>query len=85
MPSIAAVETLHHNLDPNIPLILGSDPKDGKGRGIVSRPVIMQQENLEFALLCQLGRHGEDVQVRLMEQAIISSPLEDYIPEQVAR
>ena len=32
----AAVETLHHNLDPNIPLILGSDPKDGKGRGIVS-------------------------------------------------
>ena len=32
----AAVETLHHNLDPNVPLILGSDPKDGKGRGIVS-------------------------------------------------
>jgi len=32
----AAVETLHHNLDPSIPLILGSDPKDGKGRGIVS-------------------------------------------------
>ena len=32
----AAVETLHHNLDPEIPLILGSDPKDGKGRGIVS-------------------------------------------------
>ena len=30
------METLHHNLDPNIPLILGSDPKDGKGRGIVS-------------------------------------------------
>ena len=32
----AAVETLHHNLDPKVPLILGSDPKDGKGRGIVS-------------------------------------------------
>ena len=32
----AAVETLHHNLDPGIPLILGSDPKGGKGRGIVS-------------------------------------------------
>ena len=32
----AAVETLHHNLDPNVPLILGSDPKEGKGRGIVS-------------------------------------------------
>jgi len=32
----AAVETLHHNLDPNIPLILGSDPKNGAGRGIVS-------------------------------------------------
>ncbi len=32
----AAVETLHHGLDPNIPLILGSDPKGGKGRGIVS-------------------------------------------------
>ena len=32
----AAVETLHHNLDPEVPLILGSDPKDGKGRGIVS-------------------------------------------------
>ena len=32
----AAVETLHHNLDPEIPLILGSDPKEGKGRGIVS-------------------------------------------------
>jgi nucleotidyltransferase/DNA polymerase involved in DNA repair len=32
----AAVETLHHNLDPNVPLILGSDPKGGKGRGIVS-------------------------------------------------
>ena len=32
----AAVETLHHNLDPEIPLILGSDPKNGSGRGIVS-------------------------------------------------
>ena len=32
----AAVETLHHNLDPEVPLILGSDPKQGKGRGIVS-------------------------------------------------
>ena len=32
----AAVETLHHDLDPSIPLILGSDPKGGKGRGIVS-------------------------------------------------
>ncbi|MDP6869799.1 MAG: DNA polymerase IV [Candidatus Poseidoniaceae archaeon] len=32
----AAVETLHHNLNPEIPLILGSDPKGGKGRGIVS-------------------------------------------------
>ena len=32
----AAVETLHHNLDSSIPLILGSDPKGGKGRGIVS-------------------------------------------------
>ena len=32
----AAVETLHHNLDPTVPLILGYDPKGGKGRGIVS-------------------------------------------------
>ena len=32
----AAVETLHHNLNPEIPLILGSDPKNGTGRGIVS-------------------------------------------------
>ena len=32
----ASVETLHHNLDPSVPLILGSDPKGGKGRGIVS-------------------------------------------------
>ena len=32
----AAVETLHHNLDPGVPLIIGSDPKNGKGRGIVS-------------------------------------------------
>jgi len=32
----AAVETIHHDLDPAIPLILGSDPKSGKGRGIVS-------------------------------------------------
>ena len=32
----ASVETLHHNLDPEVPLILGSDPKEGKGRGIVS-------------------------------------------------
>ena len=32
----AAVETLHHDLDPEVPLILGSDPKGGKGRGIVS-------------------------------------------------
>ena len=32
----AAVETLHHNLDEKIPLILGSDPKNGAGRGIVS-------------------------------------------------
>ena len=32
----ASVETLHHNLDSNVPLILGSDPKNGNGRGIVS-------------------------------------------------
>ena len=32
----ASVETIHHNLDPEVPLILGSDPKGGKGRGIVS-------------------------------------------------
>ena len=32
----AAVETLHHDLDENIPLILGSDPQNGRGRGIVS-------------------------------------------------
>ena len=32
----AAVETLHHNLDSNEPLVIGSDPKSGKGRGIVS-------------------------------------------------
>ena len=25
----AAVETLHHNLDPDVPLIIGSDPKNG--------------------------------------------------------
>ncbi|MBN17106.1 MAG: DNA polymerase IV [Euryarchaeota archaeon] len=32
----ASVETLHHNLDPEKPLIIGSDPKGGNGRGIVS-------------------------------------------------
>ena len=32
----ASVETIHHNLDPEVPPILGSDPKGGKGRGIVS-------------------------------------------------
>ena len=32
----ASVETIHHNLDPQIPLIIGSDPKSGQGRGIVS-------------------------------------------------
>ena len=32
----AAVETLHHDLDPEVPLIIGSDPKGGNGRGIVS-------------------------------------------------
>ena len=32
----AAVEILHHNLDPSIPLIIGSDPQQGRGRGIVS-------------------------------------------------
>jgi len=32
----AAVETLYHDLDPDVPLILGSDPKGGRGRGIVS-------------------------------------------------
>ena len=32
----AAVETLHHNLDPEVPLIIGSDPKQGRARGIVS-------------------------------------------------
>ena len=29
----AAVETLHHDLDPEVPLILGSDPQGGRGRG----------------------------------------------------
>ncbi len=32
----AAVETLHHGFDPSVPLIIGSDPKQGRGRGIVS-------------------------------------------------
>ncbi len=32
----ASVEILHRNLDPNRPLIIGSDPKGGRGRGIVS-------------------------------------------------
>ena len=32
----AAVEILHHSLDPNKPLIIGSDPQAGRGRGIVS-------------------------------------------------
>ena len=32
----AAVETLHHGFDDNIPLIIGSDPENGRGRGIVS-------------------------------------------------
>lgn len=32
----AAVETLHHGFDESIPLIIGSDPKQGRGRGIVS-------------------------------------------------
>ena len=32
----AAVETLHHNLDSNEPIVIGSNPKSGKGRGIVS-------------------------------------------------
>ena len=32
----AAVETLHHGFSNNIPLIIGSDPQQGRGRGIVS-------------------------------------------------
>lgn len=32
----AAVETIHHGFDESIPLIIGSDPKQGRGRGIVS-------------------------------------------------
>jgi len=32
----AAVETLHHGFDEAIPLIIGSNPDNGRGRGIVS-------------------------------------------------
>jgi DNA polymerase IV (DinB-like DNA polymerase) len=32
----ASVEILHRDLDPERPLIIGSDPKGGRGRGIVS-------------------------------------------------
>jgi DNA polymerase IV (DinB-like DNA polymerase) len=32
----AAVETIHHGFDETVPLIIGSDPKQGRGRGIVS-------------------------------------------------
>ena len=32
----AAVEVLHHGFDDETPLIIGSDPKQGRGRGIVS-------------------------------------------------
>ena len=32
----ASVEILHRDLDPSRPLIIGSDPKGGRGRGIVS-------------------------------------------------
>ncbi len=32
----AAVETIHDDLDPSVPLIIGSDPSSGQGRGVVS-------------------------------------------------
>ena len=32
----ASVETLHRNLDPERPLVIGADPRSGRGRGIVS-------------------------------------------------
>ncbi|DAC37012.1 MAG TPA: DNA polymerase IV [Candidatus Poseidoniaceae archaeon] len=32
----ASVETLHRGLNPEVPLIIGADPKAGRGRGIVS-------------------------------------------------
>tara|TARA_B100000767_G_scaffold181245_1_gene169177 strand:- start:283 stop:1404 length:1122 start_codon:yes stop_codon:yes gene_type:complete len=32
----AAVETLHHGFSSDVPLIIGSDPQQGRGRGIVS-------------------------------------------------
>ena len=54
----AAVETLHHNLDPDVPLILGSDPKMVRG-GIVST-CNYAARNMEFAQQCRLEKHGGD-------------------------
>ena len=65
----AAVETLHHNLDPEIPLILGSDPKEGKGRGIVSTCNYAARK-YEYAQQCQLEKHGEDARAPRMDLVI---------------
>ena len=59
----AAVETIHHNLDPQVPLIIGSDPKGGQGRGIVSTCNYAVRGNMVFEVPCPFPRHGVDVPV----------------------
>ena len=58
----AAVEILHRDLDPERPLIIGSDPPKGAEDGVLFRLVITQRGLTEFALRCRSERLGGDVQ-----------------------
>ena len=57
----AAVETLHHEFDDDVPLIIGSDPKQGRGRGIVST-CNYAARTLAYARRCPSPKHGGAVQ-----------------------
>ena len=55
------METLHHEFDDDVPLIIGSIPKQGRGRGIVS-PAITPLGRLAYARRCPSPKHGGAVQ-----------------------
>ena len=80
----AAVETLHHGFDEAIPLVIGSDPEGGRGRGIVST-CNYAARNLVSVQQWQLVKHGEDVQVHHMALLSTSEVVEVYTQEHLVK
>ena len=81
----AAVETLHHGFDESIPLIIGSDPENGRGRGIVSTCNYAARKFGIHSAMSISVRHGGDAQGLHMAMPFTSEAVEVYTLEHLER